>query len=315
MLTAFWQGLGQSLAGRWFAAMFTPAFLFWAAGVTAGVWGPGGAAGWRAVRDRFTSGSDTAAVVLLAVSLAGIALSGAVVNRLTPTALRFLEGYWPAPLGRAERCFRARQQHRRTRYDDRFQQHAPSIANGSASAQVRREYAAADRGLRLFPSEPAPTDPERLMPTRLGNILRAAETRPLDKYGLDPVKCWPRLWLVLPDETKKTLNEARAVLDATATVWIWGVLSLVWSPWAWWIAPAGICVSTGAYLWLLGQAVTFGELVESAFDIHRRQLYEALRWPLPANPATERAAGLAVTAYLWWGSDEPSPTFQPGSPP
>ncbi len=244
-----------------------------------------------------------------------MSVSAVVVNRLTLTALRFLEGYWPAQLGWIERSFRARQRRRFTQYDDRFQDLAPRIAEGSASARERRAYAAADRGLHSFPSEPNLTDPERLMPTRLGNILRAAETRPIDKYGLDPVKCWSRIWLVLPEETKKALNDARAALDAATAVWVWGLLSLIWTPWAWWVPLVGIAVSVGAYVWLLGRAEAFGELIESAFDVHRWQLYDALHWPLPADPATERATGAAVTAYLWWGSDQPSPTFRSGGPP
>jgi len=44
-----------------------------------------------------------------------------------------------------------------------------------------------------------PAESDRHMPTKLGNILRAAELRSKDKYGLDAVICWPRLWLLLPD--------------------------------------------------------------------------------------------------------------------
>ncbi|GAA1261311.1 hypothetical protein GCM10009665_58840 [Kitasatospora nipponensis] len=315
MLTSFWAGLGSSLAERWSAAALTPAFLFWAAGLTAGAWGPGGVAGWRAAQHRLTEGSDTTAVLLLVAALVVVTLSAVAVNRLTLTALRFLEGYWPRPFVPLERLFRARQCRRFLHHDRRFQQLAPRIANRTATSQERREYAAADRALRRFPGEPTPADPERLMPTRLGNVLRAAETRPLDKYGLDPAKCWSRLWLVLPQETKKTVTEARVSVDSAATVWTWGLLTLVWSPWGWWVPLAGITVSGIAYVWLLGRAETFGELIESAFDVHRWQLYDALHWPLPENPAAEHAAGTALTSYLWWGSDEPSPTFRPGGPP
>ena len=34
-----------------------------------------------------------------------------------------------------------------------------------------------------------PQQDSKLMPTRTGNILRSAETRPADKYGLDVLSC------------------------------------------------------------------------------------------------------------------------------
>lgn len=58
-----------------------------------------------------------------------------------------------------------------------------------------------------------PAHANRLMPTRLGNVLRAAESGVEDKYGIDPVPCWPALWLVLPDETRTEVTAARASLD------------------------------------------------------------------------------------------------------
>lgn len=66
-----------------------------------------------------------------------------------------------------------------------------------------------------------PSQPNRLMPTKLGNILRAAESRPYDKYGLDAVICWSRLWLLLPDGVKKELQEARSNLNTAARFWLW----------------------------------------------------------------------------------------------
>jgi hypothetical protein len=51
------------------------------------------------------------------------------------------------------------------------------------------------------------------MPTRFGDILRAAEFRPRDKYGLDTTVCWYPLWLLLPAEVKQEISQARLELD------------------------------------------------------------------------------------------------------
>ncbi len=68
----------------------------------------------------------------------------------------------------------------------------------------------------------------------------------------------------------------------------------------------------GAHRWILGSAETFGELVESTFDLYRRARYEAVRWPLPATPAEEQATGRALTEYLCWGSVAETPFARPG---
>jgi hypothetical protein len=165
-----------------------------------------------------------------------------------------------------------------------------------------REYADLDRRLRPFPAH-RPDAPDRLLPTRLGNILRAAESHPRDRYELDAVKCWPAFWLVLPESTKKELADARTRLDAGAATWLWSLLFLVWTVWAWWAPLASVAGMLAAYVWAIRAAGSFGELVGAAFDVHRRELYKALHWPLPRNAAEERARGRALTEYLWWGSD------------
>jgi hypothetical protein len=155
-----------------------------------------------------------------------------------------------------------------------------------------------------------PTQSDRLMPTQLGNILRAAERRSLEKYGLESVICFPRLWLLLPNEVKTELTEARARLNTMVRVWIWSLLFLLWSVWAWWTIPMGIISAFLAHQWMLNAAVIYGDLVESAFDLHRTALYKSLRFPLPKNPTEEQQTGRVLTDYLWRGFTDPEPNFE-----
>lgn len=148
------------------------------------------------------------------------------------------------------------------------------------------------------------------MPTALGNTLRAAESHPVDKYGLDGVSVWPHLWLVLPDATRQELMTARAALDSAARACVWGLLFVAFTPWTPLAAPTGLVVAAcAAYWWAPAAAQVFADLVEAAFDLHRTALYQQLRWPLPANPQDERAEGQHLTMYLWRGLDSSSPTF------
>ncbi|MFM7427784.1 MAG: hypothetical protein ACKO7W_22755 [Elainella sp.] len=147
-----------------------------------------------------------------------------------------------------------------------------------------------------------PAQPERLTPTTLGNLLRAAENQPTAKYGLDAIICWSRLWLVLPETVKKELQEARADLNTAARVWLWGLLFVFWTIWAWWAVPIALLVALFAHRWMLDAAATYGDLLESAFDLHRMKLYQSLHFPLPTNSAEERELGAKVTQYLWRGT-------------
>ncbi|MFE4104896.1 MAG: hypothetical protein ACTS3T_15570, partial [Almyronema sp.] len=150
-------------------------------------------------------------------------------------------------------------------------------------------------------------------PTRLGNILRAAERKPSEKYGLDAVICWSRLWLLLPDAVKQDLQAARADLNSAARVCLWSLLFCGWAllslqfdpkftinPLALW-PLLGLLSARFAYQWAIAAATTYSELIEASFDLYRHLLYESLRWHLPADPAVERRVGAELTQYLWRG--------------
>jgi hypothetical protein len=160
-----------------------------------------------------------------------------------------------------------------------------------------------------------PVSPALTMPTRLGNLLRAAEERPRLKYGLDTVAIWPQFWLVLPKDTRDELLQARAALDAAARLWLWSVLFVVWTPWALWALPIALVVAAATYYGsMLDAAEVYGDLVEAAFDVHRGELYKAARWPPTATPGEEARAGAALTEYLWRGTAPPGAAFDQQRP-
>jgi len=152
---------------------------------------------------------------------------------------------------------------------------------------------------------------EQRLPTRLGNILRYFEERPLQKYGLDTFVCWPHLWLVIPESAKVALTQTRHRLDTLVRIWTWGVLFLVWSYWALWAVWVTLLTLAFSYRWMLPAAREYGQLVEANFDLYRPLLYQTLRWPLPANPKEESQEGIKVTAYLRRGPalDQTEPEF------
>jgi hypothetical protein len=296
----FLEGFSGNLADEWIKTLFTPAFVFWLGGGLAALqrWG------WDAAVVEFQKLREPLPLVLGILVLLTVAASGFVVQQFDFTVLRLLEGYWPGWLTPLAGWLVKGQRRRFKRLDQQLQTlNRQGLA--TLTPQEREAYIQADLDLGEFP------EVGRLLPTRLGNILRAAEDHCAAKYGLDAIICWPRLWLLLPEATKTELSQARQQLNGTVRIWVWGMLFLIWAPLfgIWWPLPLGLGTAWLAHRWLIQTARVYGDLIEAAFDLYRLQLYQAVRWPLPSTPAEERVLGRALTDYLWHGSDQGSPTF------
>jgi hypothetical protein len=313
MLGSFWDSVAGKLADRWFA-LSGQALVFWAGALLAWAAANGGIRSLEGPGHRLAGYSGPGQVAVLVGALLLVAASAIVVQRLTGPVLSLLEGYWPRLLHPLQdtligRCARRADTARRE-----VQKLAGPVHDGTATRKERDRYVRLDRRLRRMPTR------DRLLPTPIGNTLRAAETRPVDKYGLDPVSLWPHLWLLMPDTARQELAAARAALDASVAAVVWGLLFLAFTPWSPWAPPVGLGVAALALLvWIPARAANFAALVEAAFDLYRQNLYTQLRWPLPASPHDERREGRRVTTYLLRGSDAATPLFTgqlaPGPPP
>ncbi|MYS18864.1 hypothetical protein GA0115240_101422 [Streptomyces sp. DvalAA-14] len=302
-MPVFWNALTTKLTDRWVASA-GPASVYWLGLLVAWYAGHGGSAAAKRRLDMLGAQPAGVQVATLAAALVALLASGVIVQRLTYPVLRLLEGHWPRFLDRPRRRLAGRAAGRR---DDRWGQWCElegRIHDGTARDADLVRHGRLDSWLRHRPAG------AEAMPTRLGNILGAAESRSWHKYGLDAAVVWPHLWLLLPQQTREDVAAARKQVDSAAAAGLWALLALpaaVWTPWA---APAAVAVVLVCWGWLLPDAaVDFGDLLEAAFDLHRIDLYRALRWPLPANPVAERAAGESVTAYLHRGGIRPEPEF------
>lgn len=298
MSAKFLEGFGNKLAEQWIANLFAPAFVFWIGGILAYIY----RYGWQSIAQWFPDAKfEPLQVGILAIALILILISAFVVQRFDTEVLRGLEGYWyPGirDLGRPilDRMTQS-QINRRKNLLKRWKQLHQKYDHQQLSALDRANYVRLDRALRQFPNLD-----DDFMPTRLGNILRAAERRPYDRYGLDAIICWSRLWLLMPDSARKELQDARTELNNGVRIWSWSILFLVWTIWTWWAIPCAIASAFFAYGWILDSAIVYGDLIESVFDLYRTSLYQSLRFPLPTHPAEEKAMGLQVTEYLFRGS-------------
>lgn len=77
-----------------------------------------------------------------------------------------------------------------------------------------------------------PTERSEIMPTQLGNVLKASEMYAGERYHLDAVLIWPRLLPNLPKEFVESLSSAKVSLDLMVTlsayILLFGLPLAVW---------------------------------------------------------------------------------------
>lgn len=293
MLNEFWNGIGKALTSEWVKQAFAPAFVFWGGGLLALVWRDG----WGPWMSRWVNLSLPAQITVLAIGLIGVAVSAAVMQRLEYPMLRLLEGYWPNWPG--IRWLRKKLTDRQNRkLDEAKDESIRWLSQGLDTLSAADEDAFVKADLRV---RNAPLKRGQRMPTGLGNVLRAAERRPRDRYGLESIYVWPRLWLLMPEQTREDVGAARGGLNLAVRVFTWGAFFVLWGVVAWWAAIVGILVAVYAYNWTLIQARTYGDLFEAAFDLHRFLLYDALGWPRPKSSIHEKLDGERLSKYLHRG--------------
>jgi len=272
---------------RFVLALLLPVFAF-AAGTAALA---ATMTGWHQA-DTWWAGLDAARQVALGVAAAAAVVVLAIIIGTQVVAMtRVLEGYWPsrwvnATLGRLGRW---RERKRRA-----------SLAAAADTSDL-----AALRSYLAFPPDGEP------LPTRLGNALLAAESYPGDeqRWGIDAVFWWPRLYLILPDSARDQVDNARASLDQLVVLTMlsaaFGVVSLALSCAGLNLAVGLSCaagallLSRSSYLAAVTAAAVFGDLVRSSYDLFRGDLLGKLGWPMPPTLAAERKLWTALGEQLY----------------
>jgi hypothetical protein len=310
MLTAWLGGLGTKLTETWAGRALSPASLFWLGGLSALLLGPGGDRRRSDFEATFNGAPLALQVVALVAAAALIAASEQVSKGLALGVTRLLEGYWPRLASRPRGFLVGRVVAARDRDHDRWVALNIEIAKETdegLSEEDRLKYNDVERLLHRVPLESG------VMPTRFGNVMRAAEIRIAGRYGLDPVRCWPTFWLLLPELARTEIADARAAVDARTQAWFWAALFCLWTPllclampitwwWPWPMLLIGLSIATIVYYgWLLPAATTYSELLDTVFGLYRGELYKAFDQPMPADPDRQRAEGESLTALIWRG--------------
>ncbi|HKS48261.1 MAG TPA: hypothetical protein VJT49_24755 [Amycolatopsis sp.] len=282
-MTGFLAKLGEKLAERWVAQLALPGALFLAVAGLGIVLGHGRAL--RAdqlgpVAEKVSTGLGRAPVALVLGAVA-LLLAAFGVGLFARAAGSAVERLWliDSP-NRLVAPFVTRRRNRWGDAHDDYRNATQEPAEPAADFERRRgELAAARNRISLA----APSHP-----TWIGDRVNAAHLRVLHEYGLDLAAVWPRLWLLVPEETRVAVREARSSFTDAAVLSGWGLMYFAVGVALWW--PA---VLAGVALTVMGQrrgreaAGTFADLVESTVDLHCAELAEKLRIPLGDDRVTE----------------------------
>ena len=159
------------------------------------------------------------------------------------------------------------------------------------------------------------------MPTELGNVIRAFETHPRERYSLEGIAIWPRVAAVLGQAEGPELDEVTTDLafwlNGLFIVEVFGSLFFAERLWhrpgdaivtaAIEIAVVASIAALGTFMYrqLVAAAMRWGEPVRAAFDVHRLEVYDRLGVLRPVTAQEDRQIGEAVNRMLAFG--EPLP--------
>jgi hypothetical protein len=157
-----------------------------------------------------------------------------------------------------------------------------------------------------------PEDVDLVLPTRLGNVIRAYERYSDVVYGIEAIVVWPRLFMIIPEQARERIREAEASFNfsinmlfaGSVTVVACGIMmayglyqediaKAVLTTNIFTLPIALILAVSGFFIWfswwrLPDAARERGDQVKSIFDLYRKQLAEGLGLRLPATETEER---------------------------
>ena len=175
------------------------------------------------------------------------------------------------------------------------------------------EYAEIWYQLRVYPTGDK-GEQTATHPTRIGNILAGYEQYPLNRYDMDSVFYWPRIWLQMDKDKKEEIDGQWSVADGFLTLsaiavlggGLWIVQALLAAfglstrglplSSALWAALAGFVWFVLGYGWYR-LSLPFhrenGEVFKSVFDLYRDKV-----WSMTSLKSREKEAWEAAWLYL-----------------
>jgi uncharacterized repeat protein (TIGR01451 family) len=159
-----------------------------------------------------------------------------------------------------------------------------------------------------------------VLPTRLGNVIRAFETYTDRQYGAGSIAIWPRLQGVLSPSVAQALDAAQApfnfMINSSFLALVLALLSVVfgiiWSPpksgahYQPWMGQTAVFLALFylSYLGAINRAYEWGVQIKSAFDLYRFALLKQLGYETKPVDLSEERRMWQVINYKFAFPDE-----------
>ncbi|MFE4256266.1 hypothetical protein ACFRU3_43970 [Streptomyces sp. NPDC056910] len=124
-------------------------------------------------------------------------------------------------------------------------------------------------------------------PTWMSDRVRLIEARVRAQYWFDAATAWPRLWLLVGDEVRRPVVEARMGFAEAVTLAGWSCLYGIAGVFWWPALVTAACVALTSWSRARSGLEEFATLVEGVIDVHHRALADALGVPLGGGGMTE----------------------------
>ena len=243
-------------------------------------------------------GIDISGGILLAFSILFVSV---LLRPYQITAVQILEGYWHHRRGLAAFEAIAIERHlRRIGISHATQLDMPEdrlpVISFSSVAHRARQHHLIQRRVKDAQEilDNYPEDANDVMPTHLGNILKRAETSAGERYGLNTVLSYPRLFPYLSAKLgQETETQLNVIDSASSLTIITASLAALTTPFiarfdGWSALPAGLAATamvsySGARL----AARRYALVLSASFDLHRFDMLAAMHRRLPRNASEE----------------------------
>ena len=240
-------------------------------------------------------------ILLVLVVLIIVTVLSYLIYNFQYSITRLFEGYWPH-----FEFFRWLRNKRTGLYQRRWDYLEAMTQPGSKLTSAEMDEIAQEQ-LTFYPPQ---AHLHKLMPTRLGNILRASEIYALDRYGIDSITIWTRLSPLLTEKATFSLQDSKIATDFMLLMSVLGItITLIWCPLlAIFTNHVGLfllCALGWPFAWICYQnavqrSLDYSEELKAIFDLYRHELLKALNRPIPNDIEAERQEWQALSYFFYY---------------